>query len=160
MPSLGSYELQPRIPQMSNQKHVEVSPNVRMSAKSRERDMWVCRGFPQCTEVGKQNHFRCPPMLTRYGPHHTATSHHKIRMSGSSQLVYLIIRCSPLYEYTQLALIVITFFGSALLLERARARVREEQRHPRCPVQDGRGRGDRRAHLRIGVLWLPRRARI
>ena len=36
---------------MSNQKHVDVS-------KGKERDRWVCGGFPKCTEVGKRNHFR------------------------------------------------------------------------------------------------------
>ena len=30
-----------------------------MSAELRERDSWVCGGFPKCTEVGKQNNFLC-----------------------------------------------------------------------------------------------------
>ena len=51
-----------RFPPMygSHQTHVEVSPNVRKSAKLRKRDRWVCGGFPQCTEVsrvkGNENH--------------------------------------------------------------------------------------------------------
>ena len=63
VPSLRSYELQSRIPQMSNPKHAEVTPNARMSAKLGERDKWVCRGFPLRTEVGQQDNFRCPPVL-------------------------------------------------------------------------------------------------
>ena len=37
----------------SHQTHEEVSPDVRKSAKLRERDRWVCGGFPQCTEVSR-----------------------------------------------------------------------------------------------------------
>ena len=47
-----------RFPPMyeSHQTHVEVSPNVLMygkSAKFRERDRWICEGFPQSTEVSR-----------------------------------------------------------------------------------------------------------
>ena len=31
----------------------EVSPDVRKSAKLREKDRWVCGGFPQCAEVSR-----------------------------------------------------------------------------------------------------------
>jgi hypothetical protein len=41
IPSLSSQELQPRIPQMSNQTHAEVSPNVRKSASERVREVDV-----------------------------------------------------------------------------------------------------------------------
>ena len=49
-PIIRLVELQPRIPQMSNQTLVEGSPNVQKSASERVRE-GMCRGFPQCTEV-------------------------------------------------------------------------------------------------------------
>ena len=57
----------------SHQTHVEVPPNVQKSAKLRERDRWVCGGFPQCREVNRfkgtlpQDGLPVEPLMVKQG---------------------------------------------------------------------------------------------